>query len=125
MGIKFDLNVGKKLFYLRRDAIERGIDWHIGFLSMSNLMKAKKCYYTGIELTDSNFSVDRVDSSKGYIKGNVVACHKTFNYLKGTLENKRGSLDIDLVIKGIKKTYKILDKISPRNLNKEVNQKRS
>ena len=49
-----------------------------------------KCYYTGlpIELGPRNkrggitASLDRLDSSKGYIKGNIVWCRKDINIMK-------------------------------------------
>lgn len=49
-----------------------------------------KCYYSGIELTlpvkwddgTYNASIDRTDSSKGYVKGNVKFVHKYVNIMK-------------------------------------------
>jgi len=48
-----------------------------------------KCYYTGIKLEDVRDSwhpfrpsIDRLDSSKGYIPGNVVICALCINLMK-------------------------------------------
>ena len=49
-----------------------------------------KCFYTGVELkdADSKFekpTIDRIDSSKGYIKGNVVICTWAANNIKNDM----------------------------------------
>ena len=54
-----------------------------------------KCIYTGLDISlpthwkDRFFtaSVDRIDSSKGYLKGNVQWVHRHINFMKGSLEN--------------------------------------
>lgn len=63
-----------------------------------NMLRAKKCHYSGIELTPgarpgeqqkfTDFSIDRIDSSKGYIPGNVVACCRAVNEMKSYLESR-------------------------------------
>jgi hypothetical protein len=57
-----------------------------------------------------NFSIDRVDSSKGYVTGNVVACHKAFNNFKSLYENKENVLDLDTALKGLLKVKKHIKK---------------
>lgn len=48
-----------------------------------------KCYYTGVDLKIgdklTNPTLDRIDSSKGYIKGNVVVCTEIANIMKNDL----------------------------------------
>jgi len=48
-----------------------------------------KCAFTGVELTfdPSTASLDRVDSSKGYVPGNVQWVHKTINIMKSTMSS--------------------------------------
>lgn len=54
------------------------------------LEQDRKCAYTGILLTfarnprtsDQTASLDRIDSTKGYIKGNVKWVHKDINLMK-------------------------------------------
>lgn len=54
------------------------------------LKQNRKCALTGIDLKidtgdknrDGNASLDRIDSSKGYIIGNVQWVHKDINYMK-------------------------------------------
>lgn len=55
-----------------------------------------KCIYTGIDITlpkkwnDKHYtaSVDRIDSSKGYIKGNVQFVHRHINIMKNMYSHK-------------------------------------
>ena len=60
------------------------------------LKQKKKCKISGIKLTFSNnvraydgsASLDRVDSKKHYVKGNVQWVHKKLNMMKGSLTEK-------------------------------------
>lgn len=60
------------------------------------LEQNRKCALTGLnisfsskhKLKDGTASLDRIDSSKGYIKGNVQWVHKTINLMKWNLEEK-------------------------------------
>jgi hypothetical protein len=53
-----------------------------------------KCYYTDLDIdlnTRNNkktASIDRVDSSKGYIEGNIVWVHKNINIMKNVFSEK-------------------------------------
>ncbi len=97
----FELKIAKKLISKEKDAKRRGIEFALTFQSMKNLMKAKRCYYTGIVLTEpaglqddqasfgrlaSDRTIDRIDGSKGYVPGNVVACCNAANSIKSQLE---------------------------------------
>ena len=49
-----------------------------------------KCFYTGVELKDSDSkfekpTIDRIDSSKGYVKGNIVICTWVANNIKNDM----------------------------------------
>lgn len=61
-----------------------------------------KCYYTNRDLSliinDQNkLSIDRIDSSKGYVKNNVVLCCNIVNYIKLDLsENDFSKIIIEL-----------------------------
>lgn len=60
-----------------------------------------RCYYTGIEFNTndkySNPSIDRIDSSKGYIKGNICICTSIVNKAKSDLSiNEFKKMIIDL-----------------------------
>lgn len=113
---EFDLYVAKKLQAKKRDADQRGIEFKLTFQSMKNLLKAKHCFYTGIELTTPNSAVqiasdhtiDRVDGSKGYVPGNVVACCYAFNQLKRQVEGG-GIVAAKITAKGFSKMVKKME----------------
>lgn len=100
MSAAFDLKIAKKLISKEKDAKRRGIEFSLTIQSMKNLMKAKRCYYTGIVLTEpaglcddqiggrlaSDRTIDRIDGTKGYVPGNVVACCNAANNIKAQLE---------------------------------------
>ena len=65
------------------------MEFNLSVADIRKLIIKKKCQYTGRKIAyavqNGHFSIDRVDSSKGYIKGNVVACHGYVNKLKQNL----------------------------------------
>ncbi len=90
---KIQLNalVARKYIEKMQNAKNRGVEFDLTLTSMKNLVKAKRCYYTGVELTvgtglPTDMSIDRVDNSLGYVKGNVVACCQGANRIKGLME---------------------------------------
>jgi hypothetical protein len=116
--------------YLRKiqSAKDRGITFKLSLLSFSNLMKAKRCAYTHILLTEpvsvksgqkapvrgTDRTLERIDNSKGYEKGNVIAvCHGA-NELKNLVCEMPGRyLNLDHFIKMAKvleKRAKVLGK---------------
>jgi hypothetical protein len=95
-----DVEIAKKYLNKKKNAEMRGVEFDLPLLSFINLYNAKKCYYTGITLTKhqsdpekpyfSDFTIDRLDSTKGYVKGNVVACCYGANQLKAMAEASVG-----------------------------------
>jgi len=71
----------------------RNKEWDLDIIYLGDLweMQKGKCAYTGWELEIGEnghiktASLDRIDSSKGYIRGNVQWVHKNVNYAKHTL----------------------------------------
>ena len=85
-----DFQTAKKFLRLRKSAMDRGLEFNLSLCSVRNLVNAKRCYYTRVTLNDvpdhpNQRTIDRIDNSKGYIKGNVVACTKRINLAKGNL----------------------------------------
>ena len=84
-----DTDVARKFLQVEESARKRGIEFSLNLTTVKNLMKAKKCKYTGLayDYTDPERSpsFDRVDHNKGYVKGNVVSCMKCTNDLKNVL----------------------------------------
>lgn len=61
-----------------------------------------KCFYTGVELKDSDSkfekpTIDRIDSSKGYIKENVVICTWAINAMKNDMTIEEFYNQINLI----------------------------
>jgi hypothetical protein len=83
-----DIEVAKKMINLQQSAISRSIEFDLSFETVKSLLLRTHCFYTGIKFEDDgklSFSVDRVDSKKGYIEGNVVACTIDINSKKSNL----------------------------------------
>jgi hypothetical protein len=83
---------------VRRGAERRKIEFSLKIEDMWDLFleQKKKCALSDVELSfskrikdyDGNASIDRIDSSKGYIKGNVQWVDKKVNFMKITLSQE-------------------------------------
>ncbi len=81
-----------------RSAKDRNLDFSIDqeYVWELYLKQNKKCVFTGIDLffsnnsitSNSNLSLDRIDSSEGYIKNNVQWIYKPLNTMKMNLSQK-------------------------------------
>ena len=80
-----DKRIVKKYVSLMHSAKARNIPFELPIQSIRNLLRAKRCYFTNELLTYENSSIDRIDNTKGYIKGNCVACIQHFNSKKRDL----------------------------------------
>lgn len=90
MKIIPDIEVAKKMINLQQSATSRNIEFDLSFETVKHLMTRTNCYYTGIKFEDEGkmaLSVDRVDSRKGYVEGNVVACTVDINSKKSNLSH--------------------------------------
>lgn len=86
---------------IKRAAIDRNYAFDITLEYAYNLFveQRKKCALSGQRLyfsiqyaknrKDQTASLDRIDSTKGYIEGNVQWIHKDLNKLKGSFEDER------------------------------------
>lgn len=84
-------DIQRRLGRWKSGAKRRGIIWSIEYEDIKDLPLI--CYYSGIELTFkrgefNTLSLDRLDSSKGYEKGNVVFSSVTANYMKSELSQE-------------------------------------
>ena len=100
----------------KRSALRRGLEFSIDLQYVSDLFKAQdaRCALSGIPLTikgspwkGQTGSLDRIDPSKGYIKGNVQWVHKRVNELKWDFNQK----ELLLLVKHIYE-YKQLNEIA-------------
>lgn len=89
-------------YAIKYGAKKRNIDFDITPKEVWSLFlkQNKKCAISGLELfipsEDKDFvklrptaSLDRIDSSKGYVKGNIQWLHKDVNRMKSTLDEDR------------------------------------
>jgi hypothetical protein len=84
---EFDAQVARKYAAKYADANARNIQFDLSFSDMKRLLKQKTCFYTGVELSEdvggNKFTLDRIDSAKGYVKGNVWIVSHRANRIKG------------------------------------------
>jgi hypothetical protein len=91
-----DVEVAKKLLNIYQSAMDRKLEFNLSFESVKTLLKFSTCYYTGRKFDNEgpySRSIDRIDSSKGYIEGNVVSCTVDINGKKSNLSDD----EIDLL----------------------------
>lgn len=85
---------------IKNSAQDRGLEFDITIEYVWKLFisQNRKCFFTGYELcfselsTENNkqtASLDRIDSSKGYIEDNVQWVHKDINFMKGAASNDK------------------------------------
>jgi len=90
-----------------RSSKDRGIDFSLTLSEYKRFSKLKTCYYTGLTLNSKTRTLDRIDNKVGYITGNVVVCHTTFNALKGLIENPMNELNLKNTLRGITRWNKL------------------
>lgn len=91
---KINENIAKKLYtnsnhsYNTRHNIS-GYNLTVDYIQELLDKQNYKCYYTGTNLKIgsklTNPTLDRIDSDKGYVKGNVVVCTEIANIMKNDL----------------------------------------
>lgn len=73
---------------LNKNALQRNLEFNLTIEFCDKLFKDqdKKCYLSGMNISfeDNTASIDRIDNTKGYIRGNVAWCHKDINKCKQT-----------------------------------------
>lgn len=83
-----DLEVARKMIKIYQSAADRKLDFDLSLETVRKLLTYKSCYYTNREFDEDGAfsrSFDRVDSSKGYVEGNVVSCTVDINGKKSNL----------------------------------------
>lgn len=89
-----DLEVAKKMMKIFQSAADRSLEFNLSFVTVKKLLSYKTCYYTSRVFEEEgpySRSFDRVDSSKGYVEGNVIACTVDIN-------GKKSNLTVDEII---------------------------
>ena len=119
-----DLRIARKYTAKADQAKSLGHDFTLSFAEYKRLMLKKTCAYSGIPFADvinvwASRTLDRVDSSLGYVSGNVVACTHGMNQIKSQAENPKIPIDFKTLAKGVVKIAAITEK-SLRDKPKEV-----
>ncbi len=102
---QLNINIARKLYnnsnhsYNARNNIT-GYNLTVEYIQELLDKQQYKCYYTGVELKVGNKltnpTLDRIDSNKGYIKGNVVVCTEIANIMKNDLTVDQIKYQIEL-----------------------------
>ena len=104
-----DLEVAKKMLKIYQSAQDRKLRFDLSFESVKKLLSHQTCFYTNRKFEeDGQFSrsFDRVDSAKGYVEGNVVACTIDIN-------GKKSNLSMEEIECIYNKLVKVLPKKNP------------
>lgn len=81
----------------------RGIIFELSLKEYIKLMTKKRCQYTKRAFSSTTIrSIDRIDNTKGYIKGNCVVCCQHLNSIKSNAPYE----DIIGMVKYLKKFKK-------------------
>jgi len=85
---KYRTNSKYRYYMYKRTAKDKKLPFSLSLLDCIDLFN-KSCWYCGYKPLDNSLNgIDRVDSSRGYVKDNVVSCCKHCNYMKGSIESK-------------------------------------
>ena len=93
-GLEFDQYVVRYYSHKMQSCIARGIPFQLTITQVKNMLRAKRCGYTKELLThtrttqiDSDVTIDRIDCTKPYQTGNVIACSHKANRAKNSFES--------------------------------------
>lgn len=105
--VEFDSLVANKYRGKIDNALNRGIEFGLSIVEFRQLLTRKKCAYTGINLTlhkngnpdKTDLTIERIDDSKGYVKGNCIAVCYAANNIKSVFEDPNTLLGVDDAIR--------------------------
>lgn len=101
------MNVLELLEYKETNAKKRGIKMKLDAIDIANILGVLKCEYTGKALDRP--TLERLDSSKGYVRGNVVRVNYSVNTIKDqsdTVEELESRIaDLEHKLKAQKTTF--------------------
>jgi len=121
MKVKEQLKIASRYISKQENALDAGITFALPLISFINVMGAKRCSITGHSIRNAGRSfdwnyttIDRIDRSKGYQKGNCIAVASHVNKIKGLVEDPNNDLTpLDLI-----KIGKFMQKLESRKGNK-------
>ena len=77
-------SINYKFTYYKMNSKKRGYNFSLSFEQFKELIEGN-CVYCG---NGNNNGIDRIDSSKGYVEGNVVTCCFNCNRAKSNLSQE-------------------------------------
>jgi hypothetical protein len=116
-----DRYVAKKYLIKLENARQAGHEFTLTLFEFKKIVSRKNCFYTGVEMLKpigkgsnewNDLTLDRVDNSKGYVPGNVVACIKSANSIKGVWENPAHDISAEMVQMIVNKSLTIIKNAS-------------
>jgi len=77
---------GKRFYRAKSSAEKRGIPFEIDIQIMNEELERSNfiCALTGLKLDEETWSLDRIDSNKGYTRENIQYVHKDINRMKNS-----------------------------------------
>lgn len=126
LDVDFELWVATYYKNKAQSCRDKGIAFNLNLTSVRNLLSAKVCGYTGMPLTIPNrtssvaskfsdITIDRIDNSRPYEKGNVIAVSYGVNNFKSMFENPLYSLDMETAKKALVKMQKKIAQCKENN----------
>lgn len=111
---------GQELNWYKCGAIKRGIVFEINIEYIEHVLEQQdfKCNISGVPIAfqgrafdvatniAGTASIDRIDSKRGYSKGNIQIIHKFLNMAKGSLDDARFRTEFDTFARDIVKSQK-------------------
>lgn len=101
--IQFEQIVCNKYINKIKDARRRELEFSLTFAEFRALLTKKRCAYTGVPLTfhidgakqtNTDLSIERIDNSRGYVRGNVMAVCYAANNIKSVFEDPNTFLSV-------------------------------
>lgn len=84
--LAFKLRCISKMKEIIKRCISIKLEFNLDLSDVEELLSATHCYYTHQKFDEFNqMTIDRIDSKKGYIKGNVVPCSSKVNSVKSSI----------------------------------------
>lgn len=84
----------------RNNAKDRNLEFTITLENIKRIRQANACYYTGEKFNRKNYSmsIERIDSSKGYVPGNIIPVATVVNQIKSnfTIEEMKYKVEVEL-----------------------------
>ena len=102
-----------------RHCKERGVGFSLTLDEFTSLHSQSHCFYTGVKMTQrepgkpwhsTDATIDRVDASKSYETGNVVACCWSANKFKAYMEQPGELINLETGNLIIKKTMEFMNR---------------